>query len=360
MILTILLFLLILSVLVIAHEWGHYAAARKMGMGVEEFGWGFPPRLFAKKGKDGMLWTINAIPLGGFVRIRGEGIDDRDAPDSFAKKSVLARLFVLLAGVGMNLVVAAVLLSIGFAVGIPGIVEGGVDANATIESQAAMVTDVLPDSPAAQAGMTAGDTITSVDGTSYNDAAAIRLALQNPGDDAKFDVTLLRGGVEQTITIIPAYIASIDRMGIGAGILETGVVRYPWYVAPVKGVQATVSLTGAVVMGMYDLVSGLVTGQGMSADVSGPVGIAKMTGEVARMGFAYLLQFAAMLSINLAVLNALPFPALDGGRVFFVFLEVLRRKPASVKVEAIVHNTGFALLMLLVILVTYRDIVHLF
>ena len=357
---TILLFLLILSVLVIAHEWGHYAAARKMGMGVEEFGWGFPPRLFARKGKDGMLWTVNAIPLGGFVRIRGEGIDDRDAPDSFAKKSVPARLFVLLAGVGMNLVVAVVLLSIGFAVGIPGIVEGGVDANATIESQAAMVTDVLPDSPAAQAGITAGDTITSVDGTSYNDATAIREALQHPGDDGKFDIKLLRGGEEQTISVIPAYIASIDRMGIGAGILETGVVRYPWYVAPVKGVEATAQLTSAVVMGMYDLIAGLVTGHGMSADVSGPVGIAKMTGEVARMGFAYLLQFAAMLSINLAVLNALPFPALDGGRVVFVHLEVIRRKPASVKVEAIVHNTGFALLMLLVVLVTYRDIVHLF
>lgn len=360
MILTILLFLLILSVLVLAHEWGHYAAAKKMGMGVEEFGWGFPPRLFAWKGKDGMLWTINAIPLGGFVRIKGEGLDDRDVADSFAKKSIPARLLVLLAGVGMNIVVAAILLSIGFAIGIPGVIEGEVAANAVVEERASTVVEVLAGSPADTAGLQPGDMIVSVDGATHENAGAVREALKDPGEDGTFSLVFTRGGEEKTATVIPSYIEAIDRMGIGAGILETGVVRYPWYVAPVKGIEATMTFTVAVIGGMYHLIADLVTGNGVSADVSGPVGIAKMTGDVARMGFAYLLQFAALLSINLAVLNALPFPALDGGRVFFVLLEAIRRKPASAKVEAIVHNTGFALLMLLVILVTYRDIVHLF
>lgn len=360
MIWTILLFVAVLSVLVVAHEWGHYFAAKKMGVAVEEFGLGFPPRIFGWKGKDGMLWTLNLIPLGGFVKIKGEGFEDRDDPNSFAKKSVPARLLILLAGVGMNLVTAAVLLSIGFSLGLPTYIEEGVPAGATVRDQAITIAEVLPGSPAEQSGLIAGDNFISIDGVVMTSAQGTRDTLANPSDSGTLDVIVDRQGSSIEVTVIPAYIKEIDHLGVGAAVIQTGTVSYPWYLAPVKGVEATYSYTMAVGFGLYDMIAGLVTGQGMGADVSGPIGIAKMTGQVAAMGFVYLLQFAALLSINLAVLNVFPFPALDGGRAAFVLLEVIRRKQASPKVEAIVHNLGFAVLMLLVIAVTYRDIINLF
>lgn len=360
MIWTILLFLLVLSVLVIAHEWGHYFAARKMGVAVEEFGLGFPPRLFSWKDKKGMLWTFNLIPLGGFVKIKGEGLEDRESPDSFAKKSVWARLLILLAGVTMNLVVAAILLSVGFGLGLPSYIEDGLPSGAQVADQKISIVEVLPGSPAELAGLMPGDQVISIDGQTYATASENRSALGDPGDDGVFDIVVDRAGSTAQATVVPAYIKEIDHLGVGAAVVQTGTVSYSWYLAPIKGVEATYAYTLAVGAGLYQMIAGLVSGQGVSADVSGPIGIAKMTGEVAQMGFVYLLQFAALLSINLAVLNVFPFPALDGGRAVFVLLEVIRRKQASPKFEAVVHNMGFLVLILLVIAVTYRDILNLF
>lgn len=357
---TVILFLVLLSLLVLVHEWGHFAAARRSGMKVEEFGIGFPPRLFGVKGKDGMTWSVNAIPLGGFVRIKGESGEDRAAPDSFASKKLLPRLFVLIAGVAMNLVLAAVLFSVGFAFGLPAVVEGDAPANAVISDRAVNIVEVVPGSPADLVGLSIGDRIISIDGEVYTTGESARLALAPKSDAAPLQLVIARNGEAQNLEVTPAYLAQIDRDGIGVALVETGTVRYPWYLAPVMGIVTTVQVTGSVVVAFAGLIGGLFSGGDAAASVSGPVGIAVLTGQVAQLGFAHLVQFAAMLSVNLAVINFLPFPALDGGRMLFLAIEAIRRKPNSMKVEQAVHAAGFLVLMLIVLGVTYRDIVNFF
>lgn len=353
---TILLFLVLLSVLVIAHEFGHFLAARKSGMKVEEFGLGFPPRLFSWKGKDGMVWSINAIPLGGFVKIKGEGGEDADrlAPDSFAAQSKLKRFIVLIAGVAMNLVAAAAIFTIGFGIGMPTVIEGGVEG-AKIKDPMLHIVEVVPESPAAAAGIQVGDRLLSIDGAEFTESAPARSALGTE-EGTTHAVVIARGEEVQTVTLAPEYIEEIGRSGVGMAIVQTGTVSFPWYIAPIKGIEATVASTWQIVSAFGSLIGNLITRTPVAAELAGPVGIAVITGEVAKLGFAHLLQFAAMLSINLAVINILPIPALDGGRIAFLVLEVIRRKPASPRLEQAVHAVGFAILMLLVLVVTFKDI----
>lgn len=357
MIWTILLFLALLSVLVLAHEWGHYIAAKKAGMTVDEFGLGFPPRLFSYKRKDGMEVSINAIPLGGFVRIKGESGDDTSASDSFSSKSIPRRFVVLIAGVVMNLVAAAVIFTVGFMIGMPTVTEDAING-AIVKDAAIHVLEVVDGSPAATAGITVGDRLLSIDGAVFEDSAAARLSLAPAA--APHTLVLARGEEVLTVEVTPVYVDSIGREAVGVGLLETGTVRFPWYLAPWRGIEATISATTQIVVALYTLVANLVTHTPVNAEIAGPVGIAVVTGQVAKMGIAHLLQFAAMLSLNLAVLNALPIPALDGGRIAFLFIEAIRRKKASQKFEQTVHTIGFALLMLMVLVVTFRDIAGLF
>lgn len=357
---TVILFLVILSLLVLVHEWGHFAAARRSGMKVEEFGIGFPPRLFGKKDKSGMLWSVNAIPLGGFVRIKGEGGEHRDENDSFASKKLLPRLFVLAAGVLMNLVLAAVLFSAGFAFGLPAIVEGSIDERAVITDRAINIVEVVDGSPADTVGLQVGDRIISINDVGYTTGEAAREAMSPEVPGESVDLVIARDGEVQTLSVVPAYVEEVGRDAVGVALVETGTIRYPWYLAPVMGVLTTLEMTASVVSAFIGLFAGLFRGTSAAAELSGPVGIAVLTGQVAELGFAHLVQFAAMLSVNLAVINILPFPALDGGRMVFLAIEALRRKPNSAKIEQAVHAAGFLLLMLLVLVVTYRDIVNFF
>lgn len=360
MILTIILFLALLSLLVLVHEWGHFAAARRAGMVVEEFGIGFPPKIFSWTDKKGTVWSLNAFPIGGFVRIQGENGEDRNAPGSFATKSFFARLAVVLGGVFMNVVLAMFLFSIGYLVGLPGIIEGEVDPQAKISNQQVAIVQVLADSPAEQAGLMNGDVLVSIDGQTFTDGPTAREALVPESPDEPLDIVVERNGEEVAVQVLPSYIEEIDREGVGVALVTTGTIRYPWYLAPVKGVITGAGMTVQVVVAFGQLIGGLFTpDSNVAAQLSGPVGIAVLTGQVAKLGLAHLVQFAAMLSINLAVLNVLPFPALDGGRLIFLLLEAIRRRPVSQRIEQAVHAGGFLLLILLVIVVTFKDIVNL-
>ncbi|MFZ5364567.1 MAG: site-2 protease family protein, partial [Patescibacteria group bacterium] len=168
---------------------------------------------------------------------------------------------------------------------------------------------------------------------------------------------LERDGQKIEKEISPTFLIETGRGGIGVGLIKTGIVSYPWYLSLWKGAESAVLFTGEVAIAFYELIKNLIVTQKVSVDLSGPVGIAVLTGQVARMGIIYLLQFTALLSINLAVINFLPFPALDGGRILFLIIEKIRRKPVSQKIENLVHNIGFSLLMLLILLVTYRDVI---
>ncbi len=357
---TIVLFLALLSALVLVHEWGHFFAARRSGMTVEEFGIGFPPRIFGWKSKKGTLWSINAIPLGGFVKIKGESDGDVHAPDSFSAQSWLKRFAVVIAGVVMNLVLAWVLFTTGFVFGLPSVVEDGVEASAIVSDRTISVVDILPGSAADSADMEIGDRLLTIDGVAYESGGSARDALAPNEDGTPLSIMVARNGETQTLSVTPMYVAELGRDGVGVAIVETGFVRYPWYEAPGKGLQATIFSTRDVLVGFGGMITGIFSKTDVAASVSGPVGIAVLTGQVASLGASHLVQFAAMLSINLAVINILPFPALDGGRLAFLLYEAIRRKRATPAFEQGVHAVGFAFLLLVVLIVTVKDIVHLF
>lgn len=354
---TIVIFIVVLSLLVFVHELGHFLTAKKMGMDVEEFGFGFPPRLFGIK-KGDTTYSINWIPLGGFVRIKGESGQDKDDPKSFSNKPAWKRFLVLIAGVVMNIVLAFVLLSIGFMAGLPGVIDEHVPESAHVSNEIVRVMAVSADGPAGAAGIEAGDTLVSIDEQVFTETDVAREYIANNADRGIEFAYSTRGEDEvKTVTLESADIESAGIHGIGVGLAKTGRISFAPHEAVWRGAAFTGTLTFEVLKAFWGLLRSLVVEQKVTVDLSGPVGIAVLTGEAASLGFVYLLQFTALLSINLAVVNILPFPALDGGRIFFLIIEKIRRKTVSQKVEAIVHNLGFLFLMTLVVLVTYRDFV---
>jgi len=379
---TVIIFIAILSVLVFVHELGHFVMARKFGVKVSEFGLGFPPRVWGiYKTKDGKwknvwgtkkteelkdmsdtLYSINLLPLGGFVAIKGEngateeeiakGVVDED---NFIKKPIWQRCFILSAGVAMNVFLAAILFSVGFMVGLPQVLDDSVPASAKIIDERIQITEILPDSPADVAGIQRGDIILNINNTKFiTDSELQEFVNKNTGQELNYNIK--RGSEEFVIQATPEILKETGKGGIGVAIAQTGIVKYPWYQAIWQGVITTIILLGAIVVAFFDLIKNLITGAGISAEIAGPVGIATVTGEMANLGWVYLMQFTALLSVNLAVVNFLPFPALDGGRVLFLIIEKLKGRPVKREVEAFLHYIGFALLMVLIIFVTFKDI----
>jgi regulator of sigma E protease len=355
---TILTFIIVLSIIVLAHEFGHFYFARRAGIKVEEFGIGFPPRLFGKKFGD-TTYTINAIPIGGFVRLKGESGENAKDKDSFVNKTAWQRSQVIVAGVVMNMVLAWVLFSIGYLFGLPQIIdeESKLSSFARVSEERLHVVQVLEDTPAAAAGIEVGDVIQQADSEPMTSIEGFAGITGGRGD-APVDLVLDRDGEAVEVSVAPAILEATGRPGIGVSLMKTGLVAYPIYMAPIEGLTTTVSFTGQITVAFATIIKDLVSGAGTDVDISGPVGIAVVSGEVARHGWRHLLQFIALLSINLGILNILPLPALDGGRLLFLIIERLRGKPVSRQVEAMIHNTGFALLLLLVLIVTYGDVVR--
>ncbi|MAF13327.1 MAG: RIP metalloprotease RseP [Parcubacteria group bacterium] len=371
MLLTIIVFFLILGLIVLVHELGHFVTARRAGVKVEEFGLGLPPRAlgFYKddngkwkpvglKSKEApkTIWSLNWIPLGGFVKIKGEEGGDANDPDSFGNKSIWQRIWILSAGVSMNIILAAVLLTIGLTIGSPqAIDEDNIPAVARVSDVNIRIMEVLPDSPAATAGIEVADAIVQVDGqvltkitdfqNYFDSKVGQEVSLQIKRDEAIIETT-----------VIPEILEETERGGMGVALIEIGIVSYPWYLAPAFGVWETLKLVGNIFLGFYLVIKSLLISQELIGEVYGPVGIASLVGDALQLGFLYLIQFTAVLSVIIAVINYLPIPALDGGRVMFLLIEKVRGKSIKPKIETAAHNIGFALLMLLVLVVTFRDI----
>ncbi|MFH1233211.1 MAG: RIP metalloprotease RseP [Patescibacteria group bacterium] len=379
MFLTIIVFILVLSVLVFVHELGHFFVARKFKVGVEEFGMGLPPRIFglqewkesetsAKKWrlikgsgeiteKDqrlGTVYSLNWLPLGGFVKIKGQDGEEQEDKASFASRPIWQRFSILSAGVTMNVALAMVLIIFGFIIGLPQVIEG-LGPQALISNRKIQVVQVFKDSPADKAEVKIGDVIISINNQKFDNYNGLQKYVAERSGQ-KLNYQLKRGGAEIISQIIPEVRHETGQAGVGIAIVETGVVKYPWHIAIWQGVKTTFILIWVILVAFYELFKGLILGHGLSAEMTGPVGIATLTGEVARMGFVYLMQFTALLSINLAIINFLPFPALDGGRVLFLIIEKFKGSPVKRELENIIHNIGFALLMLLVLVVTCKDV----
>ena len=374
---TLLIFLAILAVLVLSHEFGHFIAARKSGMKVYEFGFGFPPRVlgiqFTKdvNGKNklrfigrkkiqeeeslggGTIYSFNLIPLGGFVRIKGEE-GQETGPDSFVSKPAWQKAIVLAAGVTMNIILAWVLLSVGFGIGIPQSVEGA-EQGMVIKDRHVEIVQVMRDKPADKAGLKPGDIFLQV-GDIVNPELTAMQDYVDAHKNETISITIKRGEEVIVKDITTFVYEDTGRGGLGVAIVDAGLVSYPWHKAVWYGFLATGAYLKGILISFFLLFKGLFSGAAVGEALSGPVGIAVMTGQVAKMGMAYLINFTAVLSLNLAIINILPIPALDGGRLLFLGISKIIRRPLSQKYEQLAHTLGFAVLMILVVLVTIKDL----
>ncbi len=300
------------------------------------------------------IYSINWVPLGGFVKIKGEDGGSEDDQDSFAVKKIWQRCAILLAGVTMNILLAAFLISIGFMVGLPQALDDNMPG-AKISHRQVQVVEIIKDSQAEKAGLKVGDIIMNINNKEFNGIDELQAYVAGQVGK-KLDYKIKRGDEEITKQITPEKLADTGQGGIGIAIVESGIVRYNFFTAIWQGVKTTALLTWAIIVAFFELLKNLIMGHGAGADLAGPIGIAVLTGQVAHLGFVYILQFAAMLSINLAIINAFPFPALDGGRILFLIIEKIKGSPVKKEVEGIIHNIGFALLMILVVFVTFKDV----
>lgn len=365
---TILIFFVLLGVLVLAHEFGHFIVAVRNGIKAEEFGFGFPPRLLGvvKDDLNGRrrivfgdaevvskhtIYSINWIPFGGFVRMKGEDENALIEPDSFASKPAGVKVAVLAAGVVMNVLLAWLLTTWLFFSGVPQPVSDGNRADATDIS--VQILSVDKGSPAEQMGIRPGDRLLSVEGAVVNGTDQAK-ALVDANLGREIAITIERGGQSRTLRGTPRLDAPQGEGALGIGFAETGTVRYSWFEAPIRGAQATWDVTVSVMEALVGMVVGLFSGR-QAVDVTGPVGIIYATKQMSELGLTYLIQFAAILSINLAIFNILPLPALDGGRILFVIIGKVKGAPVREIIEQRTHQVGFILLLLLMAFVTMRD-----
>lgn len=345
---TIIVYLLIMIFLVLCHELGHFVSARIFGVGVEEFGIGFPPRIWGKK-RGETMYSINAIPLGGFVKLAGE--EDPKVERSLAAKPRWQRIIVLAAGAIMNLIVPVLLVAAAFML------------PHNIVKEPALVGSVAPDSPAALAGIKTGDDIIKVNNqtvTNTNDVyRQIQLHLGNP-------ISMIikhSDGTTQRVTVTPRWNPPQGQGAVGVVYDSTAIQAQqtvsrgtePFWQAIPDGVTECIQTMVLFKNGIVSMIVGA-----SPVVLLGPVGVAQMTGEVIKQGISPLLEFAAIFSISIGIFNIFPLPSLDGGRIAFVILEWLRKgKRVSPKTEGLVHLIGFMLLLGLIVFVTYGDIARL-
>jgi len=367
---TIAAFIGILVVLVLVHELGHFAMAKWAGITVEEFGIGFPPRIASMKWH-GTRYSLNWIPLGGFVRMLGEDGDveikrlresgmttdeiETAMEGAFNRRPIWVRVVVLLAGVAMNFLLASALFAAAFS--LPTLVGEG----------PLTVTDIQPGSPAAD-NLQIDDIIVSVDGRTFDRSSDLTAYVaDHAGEDVVLQV--VRGGASIDVTVRPRTLTDEERSQgqgpIGFGYDPARVVEEPSTVtgpfdAIARGASATWTLAIQIPGGLAEAVGGLIGLNDSGADARGPIGIAQETGRVLEAPLVSQLFFIGLLSVNLAVLNVLPFPPLDGGRIAVVLVEAVRRRRMPAEREALIYFTGFAVLIALVILISIQDIQRLF
>lgn len=340
--------IIVLGILIFVHELGHFIFAKLFGVGVEKFSLGFGPKLIGKKIGD-TEYLLSAFPLGGYVKMVGEGgegeIPEEEKARSFAEKSPLRRIGIVVAGPGFNLIFAWFLFIVIFMVGVP--------------SATTKVGEVVKDKPAARAGMAAGDVVTAVNGKKvarWEEMAAEISATKGQA----LDIEIKRGAVTKTFRIVPETRTGKNLLGesvtspvigvVAAG--ETVIDRYPPIEAFSRGSAQTWTVIELTALSLVKIVERAIP----LDTIGGPIMIAKMAGQQAEAGGVSFLAFMALLSVNLGVLNLLPIPILDGGHLIFYLWELIFRKPVSMRAREIAQQVGLALLIGLMVLAFYNDI----
>lgn len=350
--------LILFVLLIVVHEYGHFLVAKRNGVEVEEFGIGFPPKVAGKKMGKGIFesyYTINLLPLGGFVKLKGEN-DADTRKGSLGAASLWVKAKIMLAGVVMNLVAAAVILTILSWIGVPQAVDNqfAIDSDTSISTQKVLISEPVEDSPADLAGFQAGDEIVSIAGASISTADELReatesnagqtvdIAINSAGAERVESVTLNEGGDDGFLGVIPAEI-----------VLE----RSTWS-APIRGVGLTLQFTALTIQGLLDTLGSLFSGNVAEAgeQVSGPIGIFNLLQDGTLIGVEFVLLIIALLSVTLAVMNTLPIPGLDGGRLALILVFRAMKKKLTPELEQRIVATGMIFLFALIILITVVDI----
>ncbi len=363
----IVIFIIILLVLVLVHEFGHFFTAKKFGIRVDEFGFGFPPKVFGYKYGE-TEYSLNLLPIGGFVKIFGEDPNEEntnglDAGRSFVNKAKWKQAIVLCAGVIANLLLAWLLFSIGFMSGLPTSVSGE-SAGYKLDNINLTVVSVLEKSPAQMAGLRSGDKIVTLangkDSVSDINPDTLKSFILSHGNK-EINIGYMRGQNKEIIStvIIPTINKTNKQPEIGISMDMIGTVKLPFFTALKEGMALTWFITKGTVLGLYTLIVEGLQGKGSFSSVTGPVGMVGIVGDAYQFGFVYLLSFMALISINLAVINLLPFPALDGGRLFFLLIEKIKGSRINPKIANTVNMIGFCILIILMLAVTYHDVVKL-
>lgn len=365
----LLIFGLIMFVgLVVVHEFGHFIVARRNGVEVEEFGIGFPPAFWKKriKSKKGDFdFTLNVLPLGGFVKLKGENDADTEK-GSFGAASLSAKVKIMVAGVAMNLLAAFVLFTIVALAGMPKLVDNQftVSRDSKIIKQQLLVAGVVPGSPAEQAGLQVQDQILYVNGQSIQNPENFPEVTKNLAGQ-RVHITYVRDGQQKDTTVQLRTVEEVDAskntdnpkgyLGVAPG--EYTLQRSTWS-APIVAIGTINQFTQMTLRGLGTALNSLMHGQGgeASKQVAGPVGIFFILKNGSTQGYQFVLFIIAIISLTLAIMNVLPIPALDGGRLFVTLFFRLTKRPLTKKTEDIIHGTGFVVLMLLFVVITIVDI----
>lgn len=355
----VILGIILFVMLVVVHEFGHFIVAKKSGVEVEEFGVGFPPRAKVITKKNGTEYTLNWLPIGGFVKLKGEH-DSATEKGSFGAAGFRQKVGIIAAGVGMNWLAAIVIFTVLALVGMPQIIDNqfSVKSDSTIARQEVFAGSVAEDSPAKSIGVSQGDRILSVNDTEIESAQKLQeLTKVNAGKIVK--VTYRSDGV--TITKTTKLRDDPENGNFGVSLAEQTLVRSTWS-APIVGVGTTAQFTVETFKGILGAVGNIFSGQGQKASesVTGPVGIVVILKDLANQGFVFVLFLIGVISVSLAVMNMLPIPALDGGRLFVMVLFRAMRKPLTKDTEEKIHGTGMLALLALGLLITIVDIKRFF
>ena len=353
--LLIIIGLILFVLLVVVHEWGHFISARRNGVEVEEFGLGFPPKAKTITKKNGTEYTLNWLPLGGFVKLKGEHTS-ATAKGSFGAASFGKKTLIIFAGVAMNWLTAAGIFTLLALVGMPQLVPGQfqVKSDAHVVRQEVLVGAVEDSSPAKQAGLQSLDKIVMIGNVPISTSDQLK-ATTTKYRGQTVQISYVRDGEVSTKQV--ALRSDTQQGALGVAPQDNSVVRSTWS-ALVVGIGTTVQLTIATYQGIFHALANLFTGHAGTASqsVTGPVGIFLTLKALASQGFVFVLFLIGVISLSLAVFNSLPIPALDGGRWFVMAAYKLMKKPLSKETEERIHGTGMALLLLMALLITIVDI----